>query len=76
MDQNNFDQGLKWQIGVWDLISELYAQEVDWRFVPVVEDVIVRAALKSGERVLDLGTERGRQRWLMQVSSSANYRKQ
>jgi len=59
MDPNKKDQGLEWQIGVWDRISELYAQEVDRRFVPVVEAVIARAALKPGERVLDLGTGTG-----------------
>ncbi len=59
MDPNKNDQGLEWQIGVWDRISELYAQEVDRRFVPVVEAVIARAALKPGERVLDLGTGTG-----------------
>ena len=59
MNPNKKDQGLEWQIGVWDRISELYAQEVDRRFVPVVEAVIARAALKPGERVLDLGTGTG-----------------
>ena len=59
MDPSKKDQGLEWQIGVWDRISELYAQEVDRRFVPVVEAVIARAALKPGERVLDLGTGTG-----------------
>lgn len=59
MDPNKNDQGLEWQIGIWDQISELYAQEVDRRFVPVVEAVIARAELKPGERVLDLGTGTG-----------------
>ncbi len=59
MDPDKNDQGLEWKIGVWDRISELYAQEVDRRFVPVVEAVVERAALKPGERVLDLGTGTG-----------------
>ena len=59
MDSNKNDQALEWQIGVWNRISELYAQEVDRRFLPVVEAVIARAALKPGERVLDLGTGTG-----------------
>ncbi len=59
MDPNKNDQGLEWQIAVWDRISELYAQEVDRRFVPALEAVIARAALKPGERVLDLGTGTG-----------------
>jgi SAM-dependent methyltransferase len=52
-------EGLKWQIGVWDRISQLYVREVDTRFAPVVEGVIRRASLRPGERVLDLGTGTG-----------------
>jgi len=47
---------LTWQIGVWDQISQLYVREIDRRFSSVVEAVINRAALRFGERVLDLGT--------------------
>jgi SAM-dependent methyltransferase len=49
---------LTWQIGVWDRISQLYVREVDKRFARVVEGVS-RASLRSGERVLDLGTGTG-----------------
>ncbi len=59
MKMNTNDQGLQWQIGVWDRMSELYLREVDSRFAPVVEGVIARAGLKTGERVLDLGTGTG-----------------
>ena len=59
MEMNTNDQGLQWQIGVWDRISELYLRDVDRRFAPVVEGLIVRAALKPGERVVDLGTGTG-----------------
>jgi len=34
-------------------------EEIDQRFAPVVEEVIARAGLKSGESVLDLGTGTG-----------------
>jgi SAM-dependent methyltransferase len=51
--------GLAWQVGVWDRISDLYVHEIDQRFSPVVEQVIARAALRPGERVLDLGTGTG-----------------
>jgi SAM-dependent methyltransferase len=44
---------------VWDRISATYLTEVDKRFVPVVEQVIARAGLQTGERVLDLGTGAG-----------------
>jgi len=48
-----------WQVGVWDRISQLYFREVDPRFASVVGGTIRRAGLKSGERVLDLGTGTG-----------------
>ncbi len=53
------DKGLEWQVGVWDQMSELYEREVDQRFVPVAQAMLDRAALKPGERVLDLGTGTG-----------------
>lgn len=51
--------GLAWQIGVWDRMSDVYLREVDRRFAPVVEQVIARARLSPGERILDLGTGTG-----------------
>ena len=51
--------GLAWQTGVWNRISDIYLREIDQRFAPVVEAVIARAALTSGEEVLDLGTGTG-----------------
>ena len=59
MDVDKSDEGLEWQIGVWDQISDLYLREIDRRFVPVVEGVISRAELKPGETILDLGTGTG-----------------
>jgi SAM-dependent methyltransferase len=52
-------EGLAWQIGVWDRISEIYLREVDQRFAPVIERVMSRGALKPGQRVLDLGSGTG-----------------
>ena len=52
-------QGLRWQIGVWNGISEIYLREIDRRFAPVVDAVMTRAGLRLGERVLDLGTGTG-----------------
>ena len=52
-------QGLQWQVGVWNRISQLYLREVDARFGPVVENVVRRGELKAGQRVLDLGTGTG-----------------
>jgi SAM-dependent methyltransferase len=51
--------GLAWQLGIWDQIPQLYVREVDKRFAPVVEQVITRATLQPGQRVLDLGTGTG-----------------
>lgn len=51
--------GLVWQTGVWDRMSEVYLREVDARFAPVVAHTVRRAALRRGDRVLDLGTGTG-----------------
>lgn len=59
METNSDRQGLEWQIGGWDRISQLYLREVDPRFAPVVENVIRRGGLSSGQHVLDLGTGTG-----------------
>jgi SAM-dependent methyltransferase len=37
----------------------LYAQEIDRRFVPVIDHLMVRAGLRPGLRVLDVGTGTG-----------------
>jgi SAM-dependent methyltransferase len=52
-------RGLDWQRGVWNRMSGVYEHEIDRRFAPVVEGVITRAAIRPGERVLDLGTGTG-----------------
>ena len=51
--------GLAWQKGVWDKMSGVYLEEVDQRFVPVIDGVIDRAAIATGDHVLDLGTGTG-----------------
>ncbi|MEZ5427887.1 MAG: methyltransferase domain-containing protein [Pyrinomonadaceae bacterium] len=53
------ESGFEWQISVWERMSEVYAREIDRRFLPIVEAVIARASLKVGEDVLDLGTGTG-----------------
>ncbi|MGH3476654.1 MAG: class I SAM-dependent methyltransferase [Nocardioidaceae bacterium] len=52
-------QGLAWQIGVWDRLSQIYRDEIDPRFEPVVDGLLRRAGLRVGERILDLGTGTG-----------------
>lgn len=56
---NDLEEGLAWQAGVWDRMSQVYEREIDRRLVSVVDQVLARAALKEGERVLDLGTGTG-----------------
>ena len=59
MEQERDREGLAWQTGVWDRMSNVYLQEIDRRFVPVVDNIVARARLRPGERVLDLGTGTG-----------------
>jgi SAM-dependent methyltransferase len=59
IDPNREREALAWQTGVWNRISDIYLREIDLRFVPVVEALIGRAALRTGEQVLDLGTGTG-----------------
>lgn len=56
---NHSDEGLAWQIRVWDRMAEVYQHEIDRRFVPVIEQVMNRAMLQPGETILDLGTGTG-----------------
>lgn len=52
-------KALEWQTGVWNRISGVYVREIDERFAPVVEAVINRAQLMTGESVLDVGVGTG-----------------
>ena len=52
-------KALEWQTGVWNRISDVYVREIDERFAPVVEAVIARARLTTGESVLDIGVGTG-----------------
>jgi len=52
-------EGLAWQVGVWNRISQIYWSEIDRRFASVVDSVLARADLHMGERVLDIGTGTG-----------------
>ena len=58
-ETNREQEGLAWQTGVWDRLSEIYLREIDKRFVPVIDHVIARARLRRGQEVLDLGTGTG-----------------
>jgi SAM-dependent methyltransferase len=59
IDPNQEREGLAWQTGVWNRISSIYLREIDRRFEPVVDALLRRAALRTGELVLDLGTGTG-----------------
>jgi SAM-dependent methyltransferase len=56
---DNEQEGLKWQVGVWDHISPIYLQAIDNRFTGVIDAVVRRAALQSAQQVLDLGAGTG-----------------
>lgn len=59
MQMSDRDEGLAWQAGIWDRMSEVYRREIDPRLAPVVDHLISLAGLKEGEQVLDLGTGTG-----------------
>ncbi len=50
---------LAWQTGVWDRMAPIYRNEIDPRFAPVIDNLIARAGLLPGQRILDLGTGTG-----------------
>jgi ubiquinone/menaquinone biosynthesis C-methylase UbiE len=59
MAHNRDDEAIAWQTRVWDNMSDVYLAEVDKRFIPVIDGVVNRAAIKPGFHVLDLGTGTG-----------------
>jgi SAM-dependent methyltransferase len=52
-------KGLAWQVGVWDGMTAVYEEEIDRRFVPVVDQVMLRASLGPKHRVVDVGVGTG-----------------
>lgn len=55
----NTVKGLEWQVRVWDSMMPVYVEEVDRRFIPVLDHLMVRAKLQRGHRLLDVGTGTG-----------------
>ena len=47
---DNQDEGLKWQVGVWDRISPIYLRTIDNRFAGVIDGVLRRAGLQAVNR--------------------------
>src|SRR5687767_12091557 len=58
-DPNQNRDAIAWQTGVWNRMSDVYVREIDQRFAPVVDALVARSGLRSGEHVLDLGTGTG-----------------
>ena len=56
---DELEAGFAWQVGVWERMAEVYQQEIDRRFAPVIQKLLDRAMLRPGEAVLDLGTGTG-----------------
>ena len=50
---------LTWQREVWDKAAKVYVEGVEPRFAPIVNGMLRRAKLRSGERVLDVGCGTG-----------------
>jgi ubiquinone/menaquinone biosynthesis C-methylase UbiE len=59
MNRDNDVDGFEWQLGIWDKMSGVYHDEVDQRFIPVIDGVLKRAAIQPGDHVLDIGTGTG-----------------
>jgi SAM-dependent methyltransferase len=59
IDAKHDREALAWQTGVWDRMSDVYLREIDRRFAPVVDALVHRATLRSGEHALDIGTGTG-----------------
>ena len=59
MPDSRLDEGFAWQVGVWNNMAEVYRQEIDKRFAPIIEHVLARADLRPGQTVMDLGTGTG-----------------
>ncbi len=55
IDPDQERDALAWQTGVWNRMSDTYFREIDQRFAPVVDALLTRAALRSGDHVIDLG---------------------
>ena len=53
------EEGLAWQVGIWDKLSAVYEDEVDTRLIPVIRYLMARAELRPGQHVVDLGAGTG-----------------
>ncbi len=59
VDASMENEGLAWQIGVWNTISGIYVNQIDRRFRPVIDATVEKAVLVANESVLDLGAGTG-----------------
>lgn len=45
--RSKHDEGQAWQLDVWDGMTPVYELEVDRRFVPVVDQLMLRAEYRT-----------------------------
>jgi len=44
---DELEAGFAWQVGVWERMAEVYQQEIDRRFAPVIQKVLDRAEFRN-----------------------------
>lgn len=59
MTESEHADGMAWQVGIWDDMTPVYEHEIERRFIPVVDQIMLRASLGPGLRVVDVGAGTG-----------------
>lgn len=59
MTEKGLEKAFEWQVGIWDGMANVYQKEIDKRFAPVVDHLLIQADLQPGQTVMDLGSGTG-----------------